>query len=117
MPTLQIRPRFRISFGEDIALGPGKVELLEALQRSGSISEAARQLGMSYMRAWTLIRTMNHSFRKPLVVAIRGSVKTGGGAHLTPTGQQVLGIYRQITTKSVAAIQTEWRQLQKLLRD
>jgi molybdate transport system regulatory protein len=112
----QIRPRLRITSGKDIALGPGKVELLEAVQQAGSISKAAKGMGMSYMRAWTLIRTMNHSFREPLVATVRGAVKGGGGAHLTKTGREVLMLYQQISSKFVGAIQPEWRQLQRLLR-
>ncbi len=102
--------------GRDIAFGPGKADLLEALRASGSITEAAASLGMSYMRAWTLIRTMNRSFGRPLVAAVRGGTKGGGGAHLTETGRDVLALYRQMDEKSIAAIQPEWRKLQKLLR-
>jgi molybdate transport system regulatory protein len=112
----EIRPRLRITSGEEIAFGPGKAELLKALEVSGSISEAAERLGMSYMRAWTLIRTMNHSFKEPLVVAVRGAVRGGGGAHLTQTGREVLGLYERLNTKCLGAIQPEWRRLQKLLR-
>lgn len=114
-PKTEIRPRFRIRSGERIALGPGKVELLQAVQRQGSISHAARQLGMSYMRAWTLIRTMNSCFREPLVVAIRGSVKGGGGARLTRAGLEVMALYRKMNSHCLEAIRPEWRKLQKLL--
>ena len=61
-----ISPRLRVVRGEDIALGPGKARLLELADDTGSIAKAARQMGMSYMRAWTLIRTMNRCFRTPL---------------------------------------------------
>ena len=111
-----IRPRLRIVAGNNIAFGPGKADLLEALEKTGSITKAAAQMGMSYMRAWTLIRTMNQSFREPLVDAIRGGTSGGGGACLTPTGLQVLALYRRMDDKSLAAIQPDWRKLQKLLR-
>lgn len=112
-----IRPRLRIVAGKDIAFGPGKADLLEALEKTGSITKAAAQMGMSYMRAWTLVRTMNQSFRKPLVDAVRGGTRGGGGARLTVTGRQVLALYRRMDDQCLAAIQPDWRKLQKLLRD
>lgn len=112
-----IRPRLRIVAGKDIAFGPGKADLLEALAKTGSITKAAAQLGMSYMRAWTLIRTMNQSFRGPLVDAVRGGTRGGGGACLTATGRKVLAVYRRMDDKCLAALQPDWRDLQKLLRD
>ena len=115
-PLLSIQPRLRVRVGDDIALGPGKVELLEFVQRTGSITEAAKQMGMSYMRAWTLIRTMNGCFKEPLVVAARGGSKGGGGAKLTGTGCQALVLYQQINVKSRKAVQSDWKKLQKLLR-
>lgn len=111
-----IRPRLRIVAGKNIAFGPGKADLLEALEKTGSITKAAAQMGMSYMRAWTLIRTMNRSFREPLATASRGGTRGGGGAHLTPTGRQVLACYRQMDNQCLKAIQPGWRKLQKLLR-
>lgn len=112
-----LRPRLRIACGEEIALGPGKAELLEALEQSGSITQAAAQLGMSYMRAWTLIRTMNQCFRKPLVEALRGGTKGGGGARLTNTGREVLGLYHRINRKCLASMESDWRKLRKFLRE
>ncbi|NMY53049.1 LysR family transcriptional regulator [Pseudomonas sp. WS 5011] len=83
--SLRIRPHL----GEDIAIGPGKIDLLEAIQRRGSISGTARELGMSYRRAWLLVETMNRSFREPLVISLVGG-RHGGGARLSNTGEQVL---------------------------
>jgi molybdate transport system regulatory protein len=113
--TPEVRPRLRISCGKEIALGPGKIELLEALQKTGSITAAAQQLGMSYMRAWTLIRTMNRCFRKPLVIAVRGGSRGGGGAELTDTGTQVLALYRQMNARCMAAMNPGWERLRRLL--
>jgi molybdate transport system regulatory protein len=114
--TKLLRPRFRVLCGKDIALGPGKVELLAAIHQTGSINEAARHMGMSYMRAWTLIKTMQRCFKEPLVSALRGG-KTGGGAQLTGTGRQALALYRQMQQESLAASRNTWRQIQKLLLD
>jgi molybdate transport system regulatory protein len=110
-----IRPRLRIVAGKNIAFGPGKAELLEALETTGSITRAADKLGMSYMRAWTLIRTMNRCFCEPLVDATRGGTRGGGGARLTSAGRQVLQLYRQMDAECLEAIQPQWRKLQKLL--
>ncbi|HEX3627523.1 MAG TPA: LysR family transcriptional regulator [Verrucomicrobiae bacterium] len=110
-----IRPRLRIVAGKNIAFGPGKAELLDAVAKTGSITKAADKLDMSYMRAWTLIRTMNRCFCKPLVDAARGGTSGGGGARLTQIGQQVLELYRQMDDDCLNAVQPQWRKLQKLL--
>jgi len=112
----QVLPRLRIGSGDEVAIGPGKAELLERVLRSGSISEAARQMNMSYMRAWTLIRTMNRCFRKPVVVTTRGGRMGGGGAELTEIGQKVLTLYVRMNAECLSAIRSDWRQLQRLLR-
>src|SRR5438477_5793673 len=99
-----IQPRLRVRVGEEIALGPGKVELLEFVQQTGSITEAAKHMGMSYMRAWTLIRTMNDCFKEPLVIAVRGGSKGGGGAMLTESGQRALAAYQLMTMQCLEAL-------------
>ena len=111
-----LHPRFRILCGTAIAFGPGKADLLEAIQQTGSITKAAGRLGMSYMRAWTLIRTMNRCFHEPLVAAVRGGMRGGGGAALTRTGSQVLALYRRMENKSVRVVQSDWRKLQKIMK-
>lgn len=110
-----LRPRLRVQCGEDIALGPGKAELLQLLHETGSIAEAARRLGMSYMRAWTLLKTMERCFKQPIVQAGRGGRK-GGGATLTPTGEKALALYQQMEVESLQAIQPRWQDLRRLLR-
>ena len=70
--------RIRVLSGDQIALGPGKVALLEEIDRSGSISKAARDLGLSYRRAWTLVDTMNKNFKSSLVECSAGGKKGGG---------------------------------------
>ena len=79
---LTCRPRIRVVAGDQIALGPGKVDLLEAIDLWGSISKAARESGLSYRRAWSLVDTMNKSFKSVLVEGSAGG-KKGGGTHPT----------------------------------
>jgi molybdate transport system regulatory protein len=106
-----LRPRIRI-VGDDgtIVLGPGKADLLDAVAHTGSIRAAAGELGMSYMRAWTLIRTMNEAFREPLVEKVRGGPEQGG-AQLTPSGRNVLDLYRRIEEKAERASAGLWAKL------
>jgi molybdate transport system regulatory protein len=111
----EICPRFRVLCGGDIAIGPGKAELLEHVQQSRSIARAAKRMRMSYMRAWTLIKTMERCFKQPLVKAARGGVK-GGGAALTETGQKVLSLYHRLETEGLQATQATWSELRTLLR-
>jgi molybdate transport system regulatory protein len=95
--------KIRIPYGSVSAIGPGKADLLEAIDRRGSISAAARDMGMSYKRAWDLVDTMNHAFREYLVVTATGG-NHGGGAQITPFGFDVLRRYRDMEAKARAAV-------------
>jgi molybdate transport system regulatory protein len=99
----------------EIALGPGKSDLLAAIEEHGSISRGAKSLGMSYMRAWTLVKVMNLSFRGPLVAVDRGGPR-GGAAHLTPLGREVLKLYRSMIARSEAATRGLWKKLRLHLK-
>jgi molybdate transport system regulatory protein len=108
--------RLRIVIEPEIALGPGKADLLEGIETQGSIAAAGRGLGMSYKRAWGLVEEMNRDFGAPLVETTKGG-KSHGGAELTPTGRKVLALYRRMETRAGAAIKSEMRALHKLLSD
>lgn len=87
--------RLRVKCGDEIAIGPGKIAILEAIAETGSISAAGRKLGMSYRRAWLLVDQMNHYFKEPVVHAATGGMQ-GGGTALTATGIEVIKLYRAI---------------------
>ena len=108
-------PRIRIVYGDEIAFGPGKADLLEAIVRTGKIRDAAESLDMSYMRAWKLIRTMNNAFRQPVVEASRGGSGRGGAA-VTEFGRCVLDLYRAIEKKAARGASAEWGEMKRLLR-
>jgi molybdate transport system regulatory protein len=95
--------KIHIPYGEVSAIGPGKADLLEAIEHNGSISAAARHLGMSYKRAWDLVDTMNQCFREPLVITVTGG-SHGGGAQVTEFGYEVLRRYRDLEIKANAAV-------------
>jgi molybdate transport system regulatory protein len=110
-----IKSRFRIvDHDGTIVMGPGKADLLDAIARSGSIRAAAEELEMSYMRAWTLVKTMNAAFRSPLVEKERGG-SAQGGAQLTARGKTVLELYRAMEEKAERAIKPEWTRLRRQL--
>ena len=88
--------------GDDIAMGPGKADLLEAIAAGGSISAAGRALGMSYRRTWLLVDEMNRCWRAPLVETAAGGTR-GGGARVTPLGAEVLGHYRELERRMAEA--------------
>ena len=87
----RLRIKLRLEYDSPLILGPGKAELLARIGRLGSISAAAREMGMSYKRAWTLVEEMNTAFADPVIDSARGGAG-GGGATVTPTGQQVLAL-------------------------
>jgi molybdate transport system regulatory protein len=110
-----LNPRFRVTCGKDIALGPGKMQLLALLVETESLTEAARRMSMSYMRAWTLLKTMDKCFRQPVALAQRGG-KSGGGMKVTETGHRALALYQEMEATALKSIGIPWRRLQKLLR-
>ncbi len=96
------------------AMGPGKADLLEAIARCGSISAAARDMGMSYKRAWDLVATMNRCFREPLVATATGG-SHGGGAQVTEFGFDVLRRYRELVAKANHSVAAELEAMMGLL--
>jgi molybdate transport system regulatory protein len=87
--------RFRIDFAEQSSVGPGKICLLEAIRDAGSLSQGARNIGMSYRRAWLLVESLKRSFREPVTVASTGG-KDGGGMLVTELGDALIKNYREL---------------------
>jgi molybdate transport system regulatory protein len=87
--------RFRIDFAERSSVGPGKICLLEAIRDAGSLSQGARNIGMSYRRAWLLVESLKQSFREPVTVASKGG-KAGGGMLVTEFGNALIRGYREL---------------------
>ena len=109
-------PRLRILMGAAVALGPGKADLLDAVEQAGSISAAARNMGMSYRRAWILIEALNRDFKEPLVETTAGG-SGGGGARVTAAGQEALRRYRAMEYKASAAVKKEMSDFADLLNN
>ena len=98
--------RVRISHHGQTALGPGKIELLQAIAQYGSISAAAKSMKMSYRRAWELVDVMNRCFDSPLVISTTGG-QHGGGAQVSELGRALMAAYEQILHKTAQAAATE----------
>lgn len=94
------QPHFqlRLVSGKDVVIGPGKADLLDAIGRTGSISSACREMGLSYKKAWQLINTMNQHFAWPVIATTSGGSQRGG-AEITELGQQVLQQYRALQAR------------------
>ena len=97
-PAAHPTVRFRIDFGKRCSVGIGKIELLEAIARSGSLSQAARALRMSYRRAWLLLEDLNSSFDRRVVTTTTGG-RGGGGAQLTEFGAALIAAYRDLDAR------------------
>lgn len=105
----------RILGRDSPAMGPGRAELIARIDRSGSISAAARAMGMSYRRAWQLVDAINESFREPVVVTAVGG-RRGGGAVVTAFGKHLVERYRVMERKASAAIAADVKQFSRQLR-
>jgi molybdate transport system regulatory protein len=112
--AMTTRATLRLDFDQTRRLGPGKIALLEAIERTGSISAAGREFGMAYRRAWLLTDEVNHMFARPLVTA-RGGGRNGGGATLTELGQKVVRLYRNAEDKVRVSASREIRAIEKAL--
>jgi molybdate transport system regulatory protein len=106
--------RLRVVLRPGAALGPGKIDLLEAIAETGSIRAAGNRFKMSYRRAWGLVAELNGMFRTPLVVAETGG-RGGGGATLTPLGRTVVERFRRMEEGSWSAVERDFRRLAKEL--
>lgn len=106
----------RIDLASGDRIGPGKIALLEAIRSTGSISAAARSIGMSYRRAWLLVDEINQTLREPAVRAEAGGPH-GGGAVITPVGERVVGLYRAIESQARSAAGGQFRAIGKLVRN
>ena len=109
-----LKPQIRIMFRKAIAMGPGKADLLRAIDETGSISAAARQMEMSYRRAWLLVDTMNQAFKSAVVVTLTGG-KAGGGAAVTEFGKEVLRRYSAMEAKASASVAKELRSFTDMM--
>jgi molybdate transport system regulatory protein len=108
--------RLRIVLEPDVAIGPGKADLLAGIDATGSIAGAGRAMGMSYKRAWYLVETMNRCFKRPLVEASKGG-RAGGGARLTELGHEVLARYRRMEALTVEAVEPEMAALRAVVAE
>jgi molybdate transport system regulatory protein len=109
------RLKVSVVFESGARIGPGKAKLLESIRDTGSISAAARDMGMSYKRAWLLLDSMNQAFTELVVTAAPGG-SGGGGATLTPFGVEVLERYRRIHDRAAAMAADDLTALARRVR-
>ena len=110
-----LRPRLRVMCGREIALGPGRIDLLELVGKTGSLRAAAEKMGMSYMRAWTLVQDLNRDPEKPMIEMARGG-NSGGTATLTKFGKKVLTLYQGMDAAATKASRSYGLKLAELLK-
>lgn len=108
------RFRMRVTDGDAIPVGPGKIALLEAIEETGSITAAAKRLDMSYRRAWLLIDELNRHMRQPAIGTAKGG-QYGGGSALTEAGKKLIDVYRRIEVQAAASCRSDIQQLMRLL--
>jgi molybdate transport system regulatory protein len=111
-PSLWIR----LDLANGHHIGPGKIALLEAIRDQGSITAAARHLGMSYRRAWLMVENINDALSKPAVASLQGG-SHGGDTVLTDVGEQVIQIYHSVEGRTLTSAHQELRAIARLGRD
>ena len=109
------RLTIRIDIGDEAALGPGKMRLLELIDTKGSIRRAASAMGMSYRRAWLLVKDIENVMGAPVIFAETGGAN-GGGAALTELGRAVVARYRSIEDRASRSVDAELRALSQMAR-
>jgi molybdate transport system regulatory protein len=114
MTETQVSIRIDLETGGRI--GPGKIALLEAIRKTGSITAAARSINMSYRRAWLLVDELNKLLNEPAVTTATGGAN-GGGSVLTPVGQKTIQLYHSIEMRTRAATRSEFQAFRKLMRE
>jgi molybdate transport system regulatory protein len=110
------RLSIRLDFANGSRIGPGKIALLEAIEAKGSITAAARHLGMCYRRAWLLVQDINNTLEQPAVTAKRGGANGSSGAMVTPVGKKVIKYYRYIENATHMSAYHERLTIGRLLR-
>ncbi len=108
--------RLRIVLAPGVAFGPGKADLLEGIEETGSLSAAGKRLRMSYKRAWNLVGDLNAQFAEPVVETAKGGSGGGGGSRLTPFGKKLLETFRAIEARMLADSATEFGTLSGMVK-
>lgn len=111
-----LKPVLRVDFPPDDRLGRGKIQLMELIVSTGSISAAGRAMDMSYRRAWLLVDALNHMFHQPVIESQRGG-KQGGGAGLTSFGEELLARCRDMEQRVVEALKADMEWLEANRRE
>ena len=112
--AVMLKPRLRALCGGETVLGPGRVDLLELIAETGSLRAAASEMGMSYMRAWKIAKSVNKWFHPKLIEFARGGAE-GGGAKLTAAGREVVRLYRRMERQTERSVAGSWKRLRHLL--
>ena len=108
--------RFRIVLKAGVAIGPGKADLLDAIDETASLTAAAKLSGMSYKRSWLLVQEMNAAFVEPLVATEKGGTGGGGGTQLTPLGRHVLESFRKMEADAGTVVAAGIADLRRRLK-
>lgn len=108
--TYRISGMLRIMGPEEPFLGPGRIELMQRIAATGSINKAAKEMGMSYKKAWMMVQSLNRQAESPLILTQTGG-EQGGGAHLSEAAQILIEAYQALQERFQAFLQTETQNL------
>lgn len=113
MSDYKIKSRIWIEVGDKVVIGQGRVRLLQEIEALGSLSKAAKSLGMSYKKAWNLVDSVNKSAKEAVVITSVGGQK-GGGTRVTPYGQGLIRAFEQLNKKCWDYLDSEFEMIKKM---
>ena len=109
-PHLNLKATLRIVGEQEPIFGPGRLQLLEHIEQTGSINQAAKIMNMSYKKAWQMISSMNEHAIKPLIITQTGG-SSGGGALVTAEGHEIINYYKDLQVRFQAFLEQESKKL------
>ncbi len=113
MSNLSLKAKFWLELNSKCSIGLGKIELLKKIQKLGSISKAAKEMGMSYKHAWQMVEEMNSCFSSPLVVKKKGGLQ-GGGTTLTEKGKKLLEFFSNLDSELSSFLKQKEKELKRI---
>lgn len=95
---MKIKSKIWIETDHGIIISEGRIQLLKLIASTGSLNKAAKEMNISYQKAWKLVDASNKASKEPLIATQIGGNK-GGGTVITPYGQSLIETFEKINNE------------------